>query len=147
MQDGNSGVGDFDLNHLRLYVAAPSAFNSTTGLLTGGVDTGIILNGFRGGGLQDTQTFHLDINSGTTGAAILAILNGNAGRISAFVVSDNPNDTFAAPNEVFVGNDAFNAQTTLTLSNVPEPGMLTMLGAAGLLLVLAPQVRRWRSRC
>jgi hypothetical protein len=151
MQDGNSGsaaqqgVADFDFNHLFLYLAAPSAYNSTTGVLTGGVNTGIVLNGFRGLGLQDTQTFTMSIDPGTTGAAIVTELTTGAGHLDAFVVSDNPMDTVVQPNEVFVGNDAKNATTTLTLSAmaVPEPTSCALFGL-GTLLIVGPQVRRFR---
>jgi hypothetical protein len=151
MQDGDSGTAaqqggtaDFDFNHLFLYLAAPSAYNSTTGLLSGGVNTGILLNGFRGLGLQDTQTFTASINPGTTGAAIISQLTTGNGHLDAFVVSDNTADTILQPNEVFVGNDPANATTTLTLgSAVPEPATYALL-AMGSLLALAPKVRRLR---
>ncbi|MBV9126624.1 MAG: PEP-CTERM sorting domain-containing protein [Verrucomicrobia bacterium] len=141
MQDGDTGAGNFDVGHLSLYLAAPSAmtYNATTGVvLTGGVNTSIVLNGFRGNGFQDTNTFTLSINSGTVGAAILAQLSTGAGVLDAFVVSDNAIDTAANPNEVFVGNNNSNAVTTLTLSDVPEPTTTAMLiGAGGLLLASA----------
>ncbi|MBV9656764.1 MAG: PEP-CTERM sorting domain-containing protein [Verrucomicrobia bacterium] len=141
MQDGDTGAGNFDVGHLSLYLAAPSAmtYNATTGVvLTGGVNTSIVLNGFRGNGFQDTNTFTLSINSGTVGAAILAQLSTGAGVLDAFVVSDNAIDTAANPNEVFVGNNNSDALTTLTLSDVPEPTTTAMLiGAGGLLLASA----------
>lgn len=146
MFDGNSGTNtsdpaNFDFNHLHFYLGG--TLNAQTGLYTGGIDTGIILNGFRGGGLLDTQTFTLSINPATTGASILAALQSGSGSIAGYVVSDNANDTALAPNEVALANDLNNATTTLSLANVPEPGVCMLIGT-GLLMALAPQIRRFR---
>src|SRR5437879_1689492 len=84
MIDGDSGSTDFDFNHLHLYLGNPTDYNSTTGILTGGVDTGVILNGFRGLGLLDTQTFSMNI-SGATSTALLSELTAGAGHLSAWV--------------------------------------------------------------
>jgi hypothetical protein len=141
MFDGDSGAGQFDLNHLHFYVGGTR--NATTGIYTGGIDTGIVLNGFRGNGFIDTLTFSLLVNPATTGAAILSALNANGGILPAYVVTDNPNDTQIAPNEVALTNNLNNATTTLTFSSVPEPASCALFGA-GALLLLAPQVRRFR---
>ncbi len=130
MQDGNSSLTDgegFDYNHLFLGLD--------------GVNTGLVLNGFRGNGLQDTLTFSGVVNS-TIGAAIFANLQD--GFLVGSIITDNPNDTILSPNDIFVGNDGLNATTTLVLSDaVPEPGTYALV-AVGLLLVLAPKLRRLR---
>lgn len=141
MFDGDSGAGQFDLNHLHFFLGGTR--NATTGVYTGGIDTGIVLNGFRGNGFIDTLTFSLLVNPATTGAAILSALNTGGGIIAGYVVSDNPNDTQIAPNEVALTNNLNNATTTLTLSSVPEPASCVLFGA-GALMVLAPRVRRFR---
>ena len=146
MFDGNSGTNtsdpsNFDFNHLHFDVGG--TYNAQTGVYTGGVDTGIILNGFRGNGLIDTLTFSLAVNPATTGAAILSALQTNGGLLPGYVVSDNPNDTALAPNEVALANDLNNATTTLTLSSVPEPATSALLGT-GLLLTLSWHLRRLR---
>ncbi len=146
MFDGNSGTDandptNFDLNHLHFYVGGTR--NATTGIYTGGIDTGIVLNGFRGNGFIDTLTFSILVNPATTGAAILAALNTNGGILPGYVVTDNPNDTQIAPNEVALTNNLDNATTTLTLSSVPEPVSCLLFGA-GALVLLAPRVRRFR---
>jgi hypothetical protein len=149
MQDGDSGsaaqeggTADFDFDHLFLYLGAPADYDPITGTLTGGVNTGIVLNGFRGFGLQDTQTFTMSIDSATS-TALLSELSTGGGHLDAWVVSNNAGDTMAAPNEVFVGNDALDATTTLTLDSVPEPAVPALVGL-GLLILLAPRVRRLR---
>jgi PEP-CTERM motif len=142
MIDGDSASGNFDFNHLSLYLGG--TYNANTGILANGINTGIVLNGFRGNGLLDTLTFTANVNS-TTGAAILSALSSGGGKIQAYVVSDNSGDTALAANEVFIGNDAHNAVTTLTLSDVaavPEPATMSLLG--GGLLLLAPRLRRFR---
>jgi hypothetical protein len=145
MIDGNSASGDFDFNHLTLYLGG--TYNANTGILANGINTGILLNGFRGNGLLDTLTFTANVNS-TTGAAILSALSSNSGKIQAYVVSDNSNDTALAANEVFVGNDAKNAVATLAFSDsaaVPEPATLSLLGS-GFVLALAPRLRKFRRK-
>ncbi len=128
MQDGNSSLTDgegFDYNHLFLGLD--------------GVNTGLVLNGFRGNGLQDTLTFSGVVNS-TIGAAIFANLQD--GFLVGSIITDNPNDTILSPNDIFVGNDGLNATTTLVLSDaVPEPGTYALI-AIGLLLVAGPKLRR-----
>ncbi len=144
MIDGDSASGNFDFNHLTLYLGG--TYNANTGILASGINTGIVLNGFRGNGLLDTLTFTGNVNT-TTGAAILSALSSNGGKIQAYVVSDNPNDTAAAANEVFVGNDAHNAVATLAFSDtaaVPEPATVSLLGS-GFLMILAPRLRKFLS--
>jgi hypothetical protein len=139
LQDGDSGSSDFDFNHLFFYVGGSRDAN--TGVYTGGINTGIVLNGFRAAS-TDTVTFSLDI-SPTIGAQILTQLNGNAGRLSGFIVSDNTADTAPNGNQMFAGNSNLPSDATTTLTLVPEPATLALLGA-GTLLLLSPQVRRFR---
>lgn len=124
LQDGNSAPNDFDFNHLFLALD--------------GVNTGIALNGFPGGGAEATLT--ISGNPGAAGATILTALQAD-GRLVGSIITDNLQDT-AFPNELFVGNDAFTATTTLVIG-VPEPATVALI-ASGLLMILAPQVRRWR---
>ncbi len=146
MFDGNSGSNtsdpsNFDFNHLHFYLGG--TLNAQTGMYTGGIDTGIMLNGFNGGGFVNSQTFTLAIDPATTGAAILSALQSGSGSIAGYVVTDNASDTALAPNEVALTNDLNNATTTLTLASVPEPGACALIGT-GLLMALAPQIRRFR---
>jgi len=145
MFDGNSGTdtsdpSNFDFSHLHFYVGGTD--NPQTGVYTGGIDTGIVLNGFRAADV-DTQTFSIQINPATTGAAILSTLQSGSGFLPAYVVSDNSSDTALAPNEVALANDLNNATTTLTLSSVPEPATSALIGT-GLLLTLSWHLRRLR---
>lgn len=111
LQDGNSAPGDFDFNHLFLALD--------------GVNTGLALNGFRGGGLQDTLTI-----SGNISAAVSTQLLAQFAdkMFVGTIVTDNASDTALAPNDMFVGNDTSNATTTLTLAVVPEPGTFALVG-------------------
>ena len=132
VQDGNSSATDgegFDFGHLFLGLD--------------GINTGLALNGFRGDGLEDTLTFSGTV-SPAVGAAILASLQD--GYLIGSIITNNASDTILSPNDLFVGNDSLTATTTLTLSDVPEPTTIALIGAA-LLLVLAPQVRRFRKNC
>jgi hypothetical protein len=127
--DGNSSTDpdDFDYNHLFLALD--------------GINTGLILNGFRGGGLLDTLTFSGTVDA-STGAAIFASLQD--GFLLGSIITDNASDTVLSPNELFTGNDDADATTTLSISDaVPEPTTVALIGA-GLLLFLAPQARRFR---
>jgi hypothetical protein len=125
LQDGNSASGEFDFNHLFLQLD--------------NVNTGLRLNGFRGFGLQDTLT----ISGFVTNAVSIALGTALAdGMLTGSIVTDNPNDTVIQPNDIFVGNNTSNAMTTLTLA-VPEPATVAFVGM-GLLLAIAPQVRRLR---
>lgn len=132
LQDGNTAFGDFDFNHVFLVLD--------------GVNTGIALNGFLGGGVQTTLTLSGTPNS-TTAAAILAQLAD--GHLVATFITDNPSETAVStgpgtgPNQIFVGNDALNATTTLTLTGVPEPATNALLGL-GAGLVLFARVRASR---
>jgi hypothetical protein len=149
MFDGDSGPTDFDFNHLHLYLGAPSAmvYNASTGvLLTGGVDTGIVLNGFEQGEV-DTLTFTIAVNSATS-TAILSELSAGAGHIDAFVVSDNSADVpLTGGNEVIVGNDTMDATTTLTftgITSVPEPSSW-IVSTVGLIGIGFLRIRRSRA--
>ena len=129
VQDGNSSATDgegFDFGHLFLGLD--------------GINTGLALNGFRGNGLEDTLTFSGSV-SPAIGAAIFTALQD--GFLLGSIITDNPGDSILAPNDLFIGNDTLTATTTLTLSDVPEPTTVALIGA-GLLLVLAPQARRFR---
>lgn len=124
--DGNSGAGDFDFDHLFLSLD--------------GVDTGLRLNGFAGGGAAITLTISGFIDAATSTALLTALADDH---LVGTITTDNSMDTVLAPNELFVGNDTNDAKTTLTLAFIPEPGTYALLGL-GLLLVLAPQLRRLR---
>ena len=124
LQDGNTAMGEFDFN---------SVFLSLDG-----INTGLALNGFRGGGLEDTLTISGFVSQSVSMMLMAAFAD------SQFVGSIvRPGDSIGeAANDIFVGNDLGNATTTLTLS-VPEPSTYTLIGA-GLLLIVGPQVRRFR---
>jgi PEP-CTERM motif-containing protein len=153
--DGDSGIGDFDFDHLHLYLGGTATFapNPPTPIgdgqrnivtYTGGVDTGILLNGFEGSGFTDTLTFTANVDPNTTGSAILAEIASHGGFLPAYIVTDNTaSDTLATPNEMIVGNpDIFDATTTLMLA-VPEPS--TYFGASlALLGLLGAKIRRSR---
>lgn len=113
MQDGNSVSGDFDFDHL--------------GLSLDGTATGLVLNGFRGNGLQDTFTF---TGTPANAATILASLKAD-GKLVGTVTTDNAKDTVTSPNEIYFGNDAATQTTTLSITgNVPEPATWTFCGLA-----------------
>jgi hypothetical protein len=116
------------------------------GLLTSGANTGIVLNGFRDGGI-DTWTFQTTVNAATS-SAILSQLTAGSGFLGAYIVSDNPIDAYpTGGNEVFIGNDALDATTTLTfnapITEVPEPSTYFAAGLA-LLGLVSPRIRRRR---
>ena len=154
MIDGGSAIGDDDFNHLSLVLAAPGNFQVVPGalalppfgLLTSGANTGIVLNGFRDGGI-DTWTFQTTVNAATS-SAILSQLTAGSGFLGAYIVSDNPIDAYpTGGNEVFIGNDALDATTTLTfnapITEVPEPSTYFAAGLA-LLGLVSPRIRRRR---
>ena len=132
VQDGNSEAAQpdgFDYNHLQLSL--------------GGTATGLTLNGFRGDGLEDTLTF---TGAPTNAATILASLKAN-GDLVGVITTNNPNDTILEPNEVYVGNDAGNASTTLSITGaVPEPGTWVGVGLGMLLLAKWRAGKRWQLR-
>ncbi|MGI9087722.1 MAG: PEP-CTERM sorting domain-containing protein [Chthoniobacterales bacterium] len=142
LTDGNSGTGDpsveFDRSHL---------FLALDGITINLGDPNSALNDFFGS-TTNTHTFTFNIDGGTS-AQLLAALGD--GRLVGTVVTDNPNDTAPGagrtgnPNEIFFGNANIpsDALTSLTLSDVPEPATTALIGL-GLLLALAPQVRRFR---
>ncbi len=157
-----TGVNDFDVNHLVLYVGG--TFSSVTGL-TGGTEvmqangSPLYLNGFLTNDAQSTLSFSNIQLSTATGNAIVAALQASGGLLTAFVGTTNTNDsspiegdagTGYGPAEIFLGNTGdptvANATTTLSLTGVPEPGATTWLLSAGALLLLARSVRFPRSR-
>ncbi len=122
--DGNSSTDpdDFDYNHLFLALD--------------GINTGLVLNGFRGGGLLDTLTFSGTVDS-STGAAIFASLQD--GFLLGSIITDNANDTVLSPNELFTGNDDADATTTLSISDaVPEPTTVALIGRRPALTPCSP---------
>ena len=160
-----STTDDFDYNHLVLYLGG--TFNSATGLV-GGTEvlqadgTPLYLNGLLGNDLQSTITLSNVPISMATGSAILSTLQMNGGVIAAYVGTDNPDDTSPTegdvpvgavgngPAEIFLGNNGdplvANAMTTLSLSGVPEPGVMTSLLSAGGVLLLVNRARSRRAR-
>ncbi|MGI8889838.1 MAG: PEP-CTERM sorting domain-containing protein [Chthoniobacterales bacterium] len=129
LQDANSNQGGFDFNHLFLGLD--------------GVNTGLALNGFPGNGLEATLTISGFVDQ-VTGAAIFTNLQD--GFLVGSIITDNAMDSVISPNDLFVGNDALNATTTLVLGDaaVPEPATYILVGV-GILLILAPRLRRFRS--
>ncbi len=133
IQDGHSGTvpgsnpptNDFDYGHLRLALD--------------GTDTGLILNGFQGDGLEDTLTF---MGAPLNAATILASLQSD-GKLVGTITTDNPNDSITMPNYIYVGNDNADAITTLSITGVPEPGAWVGLGLGALLLMGRPA---WKKR-
>jgi len=127
LQDGNTAPGDFDFGSLFLALD--------------NINTGIALNGFPGGGLEATLTLQGFVNAGTSAMLMAAFADS---RFVGTII--RPGDTIGEPaNDIFVGGGppgAENAMTTLTLS-VPEPSTYALIGA-GLLLIVGPQVRRFR---
>ncbi len=148
---------DFDYNFLVLYVGG--TYDTTTGLLTGTPvevpvsatsSQPLLLNGFRGSDLVDTQVFTASFTS-AVGASILSQFSG--GHLTAFIGTTNPNDTSPVsqtgdgPNELFVSNDSNGDGTgdaTTTLILVPEPGTMGLLLAAGCLLLPISRLRSGR---
>ena len=106
-----------------------------------GINTGLALNGFRGNGLEDTLTF-----SGTVSAAIGAAIFTNLQDGFLLGINHHGQRRRLDPRLRTISSSAMialTATTTLTLSDVPEPTTIALVGA-GLLLVLAPQARRFR---
>jgi hypothetical protein len=139
--DGNSGeTGDasveFDRDHL---------FLALDGITIGLGNPAFALNGFFGSQAV-TKTFVFNIDPATTGADLVNALSD--GHLDGTVVTDNPNDTILAPNEIFFGNlnDPSDATTTLVLTGtaaVPEPQTYALI-AVGLLFLFAPALRQFR---
>ena len=126
--DGNTGPGEADENALTLALD--------------GIDTGIALNGFLGG-----EEITLTI-SGTpnNAAAILAALQAD-GMLNARIF-DSTGSAVLAQNDLTVpasdvGGDPY--LTTLSITQVPEPGTVGLVGA-GLMLVVGSQLRRFRRK-
>ncbi|GIX49221.1 MAG: hypothetical protein KatS3mg131_3432 [Candidatus Tectimicrobiota bacterium] len=103
MNDGDTASGNFDFNHL------------TLGL--DGIDTGIVLNGFRNN-KTDTLTI---TGTPANAAAILAALHAD-GLLVGTIIDSDPNDNWIVFPASF--------QTTLTITGVaaPEPATLSLLG-------------------
>ena len=160
---GNSSTtNDFDYNHLVLYLGG--TYNSATGLTAGVTQviqangSPLYLNGLLTNDLQSTLTLSNVQVSTATGSAILATLQANGGFLAAYVGTTNPNDTSPVegtagqgfgPAEIFFGNTGdpttANATTMLSLSDVPEPGVTTLLLGAGGALLLFGRARLRRS--
>jgi hypothetical protein len=139
--DTGETIDDYDVNHLVLYLGG--TYSQANGL-TGGTEViqsngnPLYLNGFLTNYAQSTLTFSNILLDGPTGTAIASALSTGGGRLTAYVGSDNPNDTSVVqglagtgygPAEIFLGN-----------LPVPEPGIVTWLLAGGLLLL------GWRAR-
>ncbi|MDB6147224.1 MAG: hypothetical protein JWO45_888 [Spartobacteria bacterium] len=123
--DQTAGQPDFDRDHLFLGLD--------------GINTGIALNGFHGNALQDTLTISATISQTLSDALIAQFADK---QFVGTIISDRVNSA-VSPNDMFVGNQNSNAMTTLTLVGVPEPASVALL-TAGLLLIIAPRVRRFR---
>lgn len=130
MQDGDTGIGDFDYNNLTLALDD--------------VNTGLKLNGF-GSNQEPTLTLSLERGgpnwmSDATVQQILDRLNED-GQLFASIVDATPNDNDANLYSMF--------DTTLALSGttgcqVPEPATILVWGVAGLALAYRMRVRRDR---
>ncbi len=131
IQDGDTGLSDFDYNNLSLALD--------------GVNTGIKLNGFKAGE-KNSLSFSIDENSlGWSDSAMQQILDNlkSDGQLFASIVDATPNDNAVNLYSAF--------DTTLTLTGtvcppdpnaVPEPATILMWGAAGLVLVYRNRRRK-----
>jgi hypothetical protein len=125
--DGNTGPGEADENALTLALD--------------GIDTGIRLNGFLGGDEITLTITGTPIN----GAAILAALAD--GQLNARIF-DSTGTALLNQNDLTVPAADINGVpyfTTLSITAVPEPGTVGLIGT-GVLLALASQLRRFRRK-
>jgi hypothetical protein len=122
MEDGDTGVGEFDYNNLSLALDD--------------VNTGIKLNGFKSG-QENTLSFSLSGLNETTMNQLLSKLND--GQLLASIVDATPNDNDANLYSIF--------DTTLSLTGtcpdaIPEPTAILVWAAAGGAMVVARMRRK-----
>lgn len=128
IQDGDTGMGDFDYNNLSLALD--------------GVDTGLKLNGFKAGE-EDSLTFTLDKNSPNWNAnAMQQILDKikTDGQLFASIHDATPDDNAIQLYSSFDTTLSLTGQVCPDPSAVPEPATYLIWGAAG--AVFAYRMRR-----
>jgi hypothetical protein len=122
MEDGDTGVGDFDYNNLSLALDD--------------VNTGIKLNGFKSG-QENTLSFSIANLSDSVMSQLLNKLND--GQLLASIVDATPNDNDVNLYSIF--------DTTLSLTGtcpdpIPEPTAILVWAAAGGAMVVARMRRK-----
>ena len=126
--DGNTGPGEADENALTLALD--------------GIDTGIALNGFLGGEEITLTITGTPMNA----AAILAALQAD-GQLNARIF-DSTGTIITDQNDLTVPASDINGDpylTTLSITQVPEPGTVGLIGM-GVMLAVASQLRRFRRK-
>lgn len=126
--DGNTGPGEADENALTLALD--------------GIDTGIALNGFLGG-----EEITLTITGTPNNAAAIFAALQTDGQLNARIL-DSTGSVVADQNDLTVPASDINGVpylTTLSVTVVPEPGTVGLIGM-GVMLLVGSQLRRLRRK-